>query len=81
MQFVGHSHTSAQEKPLHLNFDPTHFSFRKQQCIKRFWLGVGEFRKHFKQCFFVDKTQVYYHFEVENNLAFNNEPLRVFCEE
>jgi len=40
-------------------------------------LQVGQSEETIKSAFMFDKTQVYYHYD-QNNLAINNEPLRVF---
>jgi len=76
MSLLATAHTSAQEKPLHLN-DLLTLALENNNALNASELGVGESEALINNAFSFDKTQVYYHFD-ENNLAFNNEPLRVF---
>ncbi|MBT8300535.1 MAG: efflux RND transporter permease subunit, partial [Maribacter sp.] len=68
--------TNAQEKGL--NFDEIRaLALENNAGLKAVALKVSESEASVSGAFNFDKTEVYYHFD-QNNLAINNEPLKVF---
>jgi heavy metal efflux system protein len=67
---------NAQEKGLNYE-DIRALAFENNAGIKAAALKVEEFKARVGSAFDFDKTEVYYQYD-QNNLAFNNEPLKVY---
>ncbi|MDP5230936.1 MAG: CusA/CzcA family heavy metal efflux RND transporter [Cellulophaga sp.] len=74
--FLATTTTNAQQKPLNLA-DLISLSLENNAGLNASELAAKRSETLINSAFSFDKTQVYYHFD-ENNLALNNEPLRVF---
>ena len=75
--FFGISITQAQEKPLLTVEEVYQLALEHNSELKASALKIEETEALVGSAFQFDKTSIYYHYD-ENNLAINNEPLKVF---